>query len=138
MRCFDDKMIEKAKTAKSAEELQILAKENGYELTEEQAKAYYEHFNVKEGELSDDELDNVSGGSCYASDGRMITTLLNDCDGKHFVCKVCGSSELVLQQNFDAYYYTCVNCNLLPICDYCALCSYEGGIWYCNSPAMRK
>ena len=134
---FTQEQLAKAKAAKSAEELLALAKENGMELTEEEAKNYFEQWH-KEGELADEELDNVSGGSCYASDGRMITTLLNDCDGKHFVCKVCGSSELVYQQNSDGYYYTCVNCNLLPICDHCALCSYEGGIWYCNSPAMRK
>ena len=44
-----------------------LAKENGIELTEESAQAYFNQLNPKTGELADDELsdselDNVSGG----------------------------------------------------------------------------
>ena len=58
---FTPEQIVKAKAAKSAEELIALAKENGLELTEEEAKNYFEQWH-KEGELSDDELDNVSGG----------------------------------------------------------------------------
>ncbi len=54
-------LIEKAKQAKSAEELIALAKENGAQITEENAKAYFDKLN-KAGELSDDELDNVAGG----------------------------------------------------------------------------
>ena len=57
-----EEMITKAKEAKSVEELMALAKETGIELTEEDAKMYFEQFNSKKGELSDDELDNVSGG----------------------------------------------------------------------------
>ena len=44
---FTPELIEKAKSAKTPEELMSLAKENGIEQT---------------GELSDSELDNVSGG----------------------------------------------------------------------------
>lgn len=43
-------------------ELLALAKENGIEMTEEQAKEYFAKLNTKTGELADDELDNVSGG----------------------------------------------------------------------------
>ena len=39
-----------------------LAKENGIELTAESAASYFERLNSKTGELSDSELDNVSGG----------------------------------------------------------------------------
>ena len=53
--------LEKAKAAKSVEELLALAKENGMELTEEEAAKYFAEWH-KEGELSDDELENVSGG----------------------------------------------------------------------------
>ena len=38
-------------------------KENGVEMTEEQAKTYFAELN-KEGELSDDELENVAGAGC--------------------------------------------------------------------------
>ena len=37
---FTPELIEKAKSAKTSEELMALAKENGMELTEESAKAY--------------------------------------------------------------------------------------------------
>lgn len=58
---FTKEQIIKAKQAKTAEELFEVAKENGVELTEEQAKEYFTELH-KEGELSDDELDAVAGG----------------------------------------------------------------------------
>ena len=56
---FTPELIEKAKSAKTPEELMALAKENGVELTEESAKAYFEQLNPKTGELADEELNNV-------------------------------------------------------------------------------
>ena len=61
---FTPELIEKAKSAKTPEELMALAKENGVELTEESAKAYFEQLNPKTGELADEELNNVAGGGC--------------------------------------------------------------------------
>ena len=55
-------LVAKAKEAKTPEELMALAKENGVELTEESAASYFDRLNPKTGELSDSELDNVSGG----------------------------------------------------------------------------
>ena len=46
-------LITKAKEAKNPDELMSLAKENGVELTEESAKAYFEQLNPKTGEVSD-------------------------------------------------------------------------------------
>ena len=54
-------LLKKAKTAKSAEELLELAKAENIELTAEQAKEYFATIHAS-GELSDEELDNVSGG----------------------------------------------------------------------------
>ena len=62
---MDEQLIEKARAAKSAEELMAIAKENGMELTEEKAAEYFAQLN-KSGELSDDELDSVAGGGCQA------------------------------------------------------------------------
>ena len=59
-------IMEKAKQAKSADELLTLAKENGIEMTEEQAKAYYAQLHPASGEIADDELENVAGGGCAA------------------------------------------------------------------------
>ena len=56
-------LIEKAKTAKTAEELLEMAKAEKIELTEEEAAKAFEELN-KNGELSDEELDNVAGGGC--------------------------------------------------------------------------
>ena len=61
---FTPELIEKAKSAKTPEELMALAKENGVELTEESAKAYFEQLNPKTGEVSDEELHNIAGGGC--------------------------------------------------------------------------
>ena len=58
--------ITKAKAAKSVEELMALAKENGVVLTKEGAAKYFAEFH-REGELADEELDNVAGGTCYSS-----------------------------------------------------------------------
>ena len=54
-------LLEKARTANSAEELLVMAKAESVELTEEQAEKAFAEFN-KTGEISDEELDNVAGG----------------------------------------------------------------------------
>lgn len=60
---FTNEQITKAKQAKTVEALMSFAKENGIELTEEKAQKCFAQLH-KEGQLADDELDNVSGGSC--------------------------------------------------------------------------
>lgn len=75
---FDSKLLEKAKAAKSVAELLDIAKENNVELSEEQAKTYFAQLSPKNGELSDEELDNVSGGGC----------------GEYHYCPVCGAEPL--------------------------------------------
>ena len=54
-------LIAKAKAAKSAEELLELATEHDVELTEEEAKTCFEQLHAN-AEVSDDELEAVSGG----------------------------------------------------------------------------
>ena len=56
-----EELIAKLKEAKSADELLALAKENGIEIAPEKAKELFEQMNAN-GELSDEELDQVSGG----------------------------------------------------------------------------
>ncbi len=58
----NSELLEKAKMAKSPEELIAIAKENGFDLTEEEAKTFFAKLNAKECELFDDELDDVAGG----------------------------------------------------------------------------
>lgn len=64
MEKFTPKLIEKAKTAKSVEELLAIAEENEVLLALDDAKTYFAQLNPKCGELADDELDNVEGGGC--------------------------------------------------------------------------
>lgn len=66
---MNKELLAKAKTAKSPEELLALADENGINLTEEKAKEYFRQLCTQSDEISDDELDNVSGG-CGGGDER--------------------------------------------------------------------
>ncbi len=58
-----NELIKKAKECKSAEELLALAKENGIEMTTDEAAVKFAELN-NEGELSDEELDGAAGGGC--------------------------------------------------------------------------
>ena len=61
MKNLTPELIAAAKATKSADELLELAKTNGVELSEKEAKTYYEQFNTT-APLSDDDLEAVSGG----------------------------------------------------------------------------
>lgn len=86
---FDKMLIEKARQAKSPEELTAIAKENGIDLTQNEAEGYFEQLNMS-GELSDEELDSVSGGGCsgWKLCPRCEQPLFND-DG-HWYCRSCS------------------------------------------------
>ena len=64
---FTKEMIEKAKTAKNAEELAEMAKAENIELSTEEAEKAFAELH-KSGELADEELDNVAGGGCGGDD----------------------------------------------------------------------
>ena len=97
---FTPEQLAKAKTCKSVEELLAYANEIGYPLTEEQAKKQFEAWN-KEGELADEELENVAGGSfvygcsTYSSNYPyyLITTAGNSCDSYSADYKTWGRSD---------------------------------------------
>ena len=97
---MNEEMITKAREAKSVEELIALAKENGIELTEEEAKEYFAKLNPTKGELSDDELDDVSGGGCGESKTKY--------------CPNCNSELRMISEgtgNFSMkFYYLCDSC----------------------------
>ena len=61
-------MIEKARTAKSAEELLELAKVNNVEMTTDEAATYFAQLGSKSGEFGDDDLDAVAGGASGCSE----------------------------------------------------------------------
>ena len=101
---MNQELIIKAKAAKSVEELLELAKASNVELSEEQAKDYFAKLNPTKGELSDDELDDVSGGGCGESktkycpncnsELRMISEGTGNFSMKfYYLCDACGYKE---------------------------------------------
>ena len=71
MKNLTPEMIEKAKAAKSAEELLEVAKAGGVEMTADEAKTYFAQLTPKSGELDDDDLDAVAGGACDINIGTI-------------------------------------------------------------------
>lgn len=134
-----EELILKARTVKTAEALLALAKDNGLELTEESANAYFEQIN-KKGELADDELDHVAGGGCYEIGGdRLVVTTINSCG--HWRCEDCGGKNQ--SKGFpETPYHRCKEGGPITYssltCGCCKYCSYEKGIWYCNHDSNRK
>ena len=122
---MNNELFEKAKGAKSAEELLTLAKENGVELTKEETEAYFAQLN-KSGELSDEELDNVAGGGCHNKDGRLVVTVWYNCSD--FTCKKCGRKNTGDHFHIIDGYRT----NYMQQCQFCKYISYEGGLWLCK------
>ena len=124
MKNLTPELIVKAKVAKSAQELLELAKANNVELTEEEAKTYFEQLNAN-GAVSDDELDVVAGGLGCPNDGEeseakprlMPGQTVRVLDGK--ICPKCHSNEGVIGYNLTAtgmagntLYVSCPKCNM--------------------------
>lgn len=86
---FSKELIEKAKTAKSAEELLAMLKAEGFELPEGEAKTVFSKLN-KTGELSDEELNNVSGG-CGSGDEPLFTV------GQWVYVRATNAAALILE-----------------------------------------
>ncbi len=62
-------MLEKAMQCKTADELIALAKADGYEMSKEEAEAYFAE--ISDMELDSEKLKKIAGGieTCYAVDG---------------------------------------------------------------------
>ncbi len=82
-------LIETAKTAKSAEELLELAKTENINFTAEEAAKAFDGLN-KNGELSDEELDNVSGG-CGSGDEPLFAV------GQWVYVRATNAAALILE-----------------------------------------
>ena len=104
MKNFTPELIAKAKAAKSAEELLALAKANNVEMTEEEAKTYFEQLNAN-GAVSDDELGAVAGGflgiSCPDNDGEETDVLMHREGKVTGRCPNCGSTNIGTHVNPD-------------------------------------
>ena len=108
-------MIAKAKTAESAEKLFEIAKANNVELTEEEAKTYFDQLNAN-GAVSDDELDVVAGG---CGETYKVGTKVRFTDGT--MCPNCRSTFGIVAFNTSmaagpgggGNYVKCANCATL-------------------------
>ncbi len=84
-----EEMLAQAREAQSAEELLQLAKDNGMdEFTMEDAEDLYAQMHVS-GEMSDEEMENVSGGCSTKVDGVKYTvvTSMTECfTGQYKAC----------------------------------------------------
>ncbi len=125
---FTPEQIEKVKAARSPKELLSLAKESGLELSEEQANAYFDKLN-KSGDLSDDELTDVSGGGCRNKHPHEVSS--NDtCD--NWICKNCGKNGGGERHKHGAFY-------VYRNCDGCKFCYYDTNVqgFFCSHPAKN-
>ena len=110
MKNLTPEMIEKAKTAKTYEELLEIAKANKLEITADEAATYFAQLNPKSGELDDDALDGVAGGcggsgETYVPDGTIRVT-----SGQ--TCEHCGSTEgYVMIERYSAPVVYCNKCH---------------------------
>ena len=138
MTNFTPEMVEKARAAKSADELVALAKENNVELTGEEAKIYFTQLNAKSGELSDEELDNVAGGGCKSASGRTVVTSGCECFNGCYQSILRSSSggwktsaDVVRKDNLLVrslwYEFSCKN-----TCGSCRFLEFEGQTGVCG------
>lgn len=130
-------MIEKGKTANTVEELKELAKQDEWDMTDEEANAYFEEVQKYKtqstGELSDDELDDVSGGGCYKGK-RLVVTTMHSC--MEWSCKCGNPSNMTPGELVNLG--RCPKCRRGKTCGNCKYCSYEKGLWLCNNPKNMK
>ncbi len=132
-------LLEQAKKANSPEELQKLAQENELKLTPEEANAYFDQIHAPKGELSDDELDDVSGGGCTTNGGYTVVTSELKC----FTGQYQINSWLVYKNIEKSESYNDSNASLRTLwnmncgsdgnrCGRCAHLEFDGGIGYCG------
>lgn len=82
---------EKVKAARSADDVRNIAKDNGYDLSDDEAAKVFTGLRTS-GELSDDEL-NISGGGCGGV-GNVPTIRR---------CPRCGEAGNVVEKNHNYY-----------------------------------
>ena len=111
MKNFNTEMIEKAKAAKSAEELFELAKANNVEMTADEAKTYFAQMNPKSGELDDDDLDGIAGGGCNDIMGKGEYSDVQILDSHE--CPKCKSKiGFIASKRWEgAYFVFCKSCD---------------------------
>ena len=132
MKNLTPEMIEKAKAAKSAEELLELAKENGVEMTADEAKTYFAQLGPKSGELDDDDLDAVAGGAggCGDPTNKDLFPENSKLRYKKGSCPVCHTNVWIAKYSWSIE----LRCNI--ITPTCSSCGRENGDYMRGSRNM--
>ncbi len=132
-----NEVIMKGKEANTVEELKEMAVKENWNISDEEANAYYEELQKYKtqstGELSDDELDDVSGGGCYKGK-RLVVTTMHSC--MEWSCKCGNPSNMTPAELVNLG--RCPKCRRGKTCGNCKYCSYEKGLWLCNNPKNMK
>ncbi len=143
---MNEKIMEKARAAKSADEILALAKENDIELTPEEARETFELLS-KTGEISDEELDNVSGGGCKTNvDGKkyvIVTSGLGCFTGAYECnCERYADSRgriynvtLLYEKDHSSLRKTWARWGAEGDCGLCRWLKFKGGLGYCSKSA---
>lgn len=126
-------LMERARGAKSPEELLALAKELGVEMTAAEAEETFSLLH-KKGELADNELENVAGGGCDTTvdgkDYRVVTSGLT-----------CINGQYAYYRDKNAQYLNTSNMDLRStwamfgeygMCGQCRWLEFKGVIGYCG------
>ncbi|MGN0349992.1 MAG: Nif11-like leader peptide family RiPP precursor [Roseburia sp.] len=128
MMNMNPELMKKAKAAKSAEELLALAKESGMELTKEDAAAYFTRLHEKKKELSEEELDNVSGG-CGSDDSNPAKPSNQLIIGSVIEREECCPKCLETQHKITAIQKRPGYDNCMVISFQCINCNHESAIY---------
>lgn len=78
MKELNKEILEELKQVKTVEDLMNFAKVNNLEITEEEAKDYFQELEKRKGELKDEDLEDVAGGGYFLpldKEVRKFTTL---------------------------------------------------------------
>ena len=110
---MNKELLAKAKEMKTPEELMALAKESGIEMTKEKADEYFKQLSTSSGEISDEELDNVSGGCGGGYVAGRPHPQVGVGESVLYICGWLGGDRItasakVVKRSYenDAWYYT--------------------------------
>ncbi|MBQ3004257.1 MAG: hypothetical protein IJD82_11015 [Clostridia bacterium] len=138
---FSAEQISKAQNAKSTEELIALAKEEQIELTPEEAQMYFAQLAVPSGEMSDDELDAVSGGGCGGSSAPKTPADYGFPNGQRVyayndICPKCSDHGFYNpSNNFTLEWIDSPGGNYQLRCEICGGVTHHAH--YCGDPSVR-
>ena len=137
-----EELILKAKGAKSADDILAIAKDNGLDVSREDAEMYIQ-MNRESGELSDEVLDSVTGGAAYTlRGGYLIVTNFHECD--RWKCDECGGNDIrytrVASESGWAWAHKCGGhpngCD--KSCATCEYMKYRFPFQICTHPETKK